>query len=366
MSTINKLEIFQKHLCHLKKTSIALPFLILTDDQQQTIKILSDNNQLNIKTVTAYELTDSNLYKFVRMAISCNLSDLKIFYEGEITNINVNQRIFTFTLRTSKGSQTVTLNKNMYETVSKENLAIGDVIYLEPKNKIIRKLKTHSTFLEGDQDIRKIDLKDEVEKINFITQKMTLFEIDSAYKKRILQSRMFESRKTYNNNITLCDNFCSDMKYNEKRDKVIMDQSALSESVIDLKAMSSTDLLLEKYADNNLLSLETNILLIKDLENLEIRLIQKILNFLENEKFVPIVLLMTENKEFVQNNKKYFKNINSVKLSPENKKNTAEEIEKYLQKLESEKGKEFVNLIRPLAQKMTKDELMEVTKELVP
>ncbi|EMG47005.1 RuvB-like helicase 1 [Candida maltosa Xu316] len=137
----------------------------------------------------------SNLMENFRRAIGLRIKETKEVYEGEVIELTpeetenplgsygktINHVIVG--LKTAKGSKTLRLDPIIYESLQKERVTIGDVIYIEANTGSVKRVGRSDTFatefdLEAEEYVPLP--KGEVHKKKEIVQDVTLHDLDVA------------------------------------------------------------------------------------------------------------------------------------------------------------------------------------------
>jgi RuvB-like protein 1 (pontin 52) len=135
------------------------------------------------------------LMEHCRRAIGIRIKETKEVYEGEVTELTPEERpdphggygkkvtSVMIGLKTSKGSKTLKLAPQIYESLQKEKVAVGDVIYIEANSGIAKRAGRSDAYatefdLEADEYVPVP--KGEVHKKKEIVQDVTLHDLDQA------------------------------------------------------------------------------------------------------------------------------------------------------------------------------------------
>jgi RuvB-like protein 1 (pontin 52) len=133
-----------------------------------------------------------------RKAIGLRIREQKEVYEGEVTELTVEETQdalqhantygrtiahVTLSLKTTKGTQTLKLDPTMYESLAKENVTIGDVIYIESNSGAVKRVGRSDTFatefdLEAEEYVPLP--KGDVHKRRQVVQDVSLHDLDLA------------------------------------------------------------------------------------------------------------------------------------------------------------------------------------------
>merc|ERR1712167_291005 len=130
-----------------------------------------------------------------RRAIGLRIKETKEVYEGEVTELTPEERpdphggynkVVTgvmIGLKTTKGSKTLKLAPQIYESLSKEKAQVGDVIYIEANSGASRRVGRSDSYatefdLEADEYVPVP--KGDVHKKKEVVQDVTLHDLDQA------------------------------------------------------------------------------------------------------------------------------------------------------------------------------------------
>merc|ERR1711934_895516 len=130
-----------------------------------------------------------------RRAIGLRIKETKEVYEGEVTELTPEERpdphggynkIVTgvmIGLKTTKGSKTLKLAPQIYESLSKEKVSVGDVIYIEANTGAAKRVGRSDAYatefdLEAEEYVPLP--KGDVHKKKEIVQDVTLHDLDMA------------------------------------------------------------------------------------------------------------------------------------------------------------------------------------------
>jgi len=130
-----------------------------------------------------------------RRAIGIRIKETKEVYEGEVTEMTPEERpdpnggygkkvtSVMIGLKTSKGSKTLKLAPQIYESLTKEKVHVGDVIYIEANSGISRRVGRSDAYatefdLEADEYVPVP--KGDVHKKKEIVQDVTLHDLDMS------------------------------------------------------------------------------------------------------------------------------------------------------------------------------------------
>lgn len=136
------------------------------------------------------------LMEHFRMSIGLRIREDKEVYEGEVTELTVQETEDPLTttygrtishlilgLKTTKGTKTLKLDPTMYEALSKEKVTVGDVIYIESNSGAVKRVGRSDTFatefdLEAEEYVPLP--KGDVHKKRQVVQDVTLHDLDVA------------------------------------------------------------------------------------------------------------------------------------------------------------------------------------------
>merc|ERR1711934_871929 len=130
-----------------------------------------------------------------RRAIGLRIKETKEVYEGEVTELTPEERpdphggynkIVTgvmIGLKTTKGSKTLKLAPQIYESLSKEKVSVGDIIYIEANTGAAKRVGRSDAYateydLEADECVP--IPKGDVHKKKEVVQDVTLHDLDMA------------------------------------------------------------------------------------------------------------------------------------------------------------------------------------------
>merc|ERR1712010_203135 len=131
----------------------------------------------------------------LRRAIGLRIKETKEVYEGEVTELTPEERpdphggynkIVTgvmIGLKTTKGSKTLKLAPQIYESLSKEKVSVGDVIYIEANTgaaKRVGRSDAYATEFDLEADEYVPIPKGDVHKKKEVVQDVTLHDLDMA------------------------------------------------------------------------------------------------------------------------------------------------------------------------------------------
>jgi RuvB-like protein 1 (pontin 52) len=138
------------------------------------------------------------LMEHFRRAIGLRIREHKEVYEGEVTELTVQEtedplagstaygRTISHVilgLKTTKGTKTLKLDPTMYDALSKEGIVVGDVIYIESNSGAVKRVGRSDTFatefdLEAEEYVPLP--KGDVHKKRQVVQDVTLHDLDVA------------------------------------------------------------------------------------------------------------------------------------------------------------------------------------------
>jgi RuvB-like protein 1 (pontin 52) len=130
-----------------------------------------------------------------RKAIGLRIQEQKEVYEGEVTELTVEEtedplggygRTISHVLlglKTTKGSKTLKLDPTIHDSLSKEGVAVGDVIYIEANSGSVKRVGRSDSFatefdLEAEEYVP--IPKGDVHKKKTVIQDVTLHDLDMA------------------------------------------------------------------------------------------------------------------------------------------------------------------------------------------
>jgi RuvB-like protein 1 (pontin 52) len=130
-----------------------------------------------------------------RRAIGLRMKEAKEVYEGEVVELTPEEtenplggygRVIAHViigLKTTKGSKQLRLDANIYEALQKENVAVGDVIYIEANSGAVKRVGRSDAYateydLEADEYVPLP--KGDVHKKKEVVQDVTLHDLDAA------------------------------------------------------------------------------------------------------------------------------------------------------------------------------------------
>jgi RuvB-like protein 1 (pontin 52) len=137
------------------------------------------------------------LTEHFRKAIGLRIREQKEVYEGEVTELTVQEtedplqaasygRTISHVilgLKTTKGSKTLKLDPTMYDSLAKEQVTVGDVIYIESNSGAVKRVGRSDSFatefdLEAEEYVPLP--KGDVHKKRQVVQDVTLHDLDVA------------------------------------------------------------------------------------------------------------------------------------------------------------------------------------------
>merc|ERR1712217_196251 len=130
-----------------------------------------------------------------RRAIGIRIKETKEVYEGEVTELTPEERpdpsggygkkvtAVMIGLKTTKGTKTLKLAPQIYESLQKERVQVGDVIYIEANSGVSRRVGRSDALatefdLEADEYVPVP--KGDVHKKKEVVQDVTLHDLDQA------------------------------------------------------------------------------------------------------------------------------------------------------------------------------------------
>lgn len=135
------------------------------------------------------------LMEHFRRAIGLRIRETKEVYEGEVTELTVEEtddplggygRTIShviLSLKTTKGSKTLRLDPTIHDALAKENVTVGDVIYIESNSGAVKRVGRSDSFatefdLEAESYVP--IPKGDVHKKRQVVQDVTLHDLDVA------------------------------------------------------------------------------------------------------------------------------------------------------------------------------------------
>eukprot|EP00211_Chloroparvula_japonica_P002248 CAMPEP_0119129934 /NCGR_PEP_ID=MMETSP1310-20130426/7478_1 /TAXON_ID=464262 /ORGANISM="Genus nov. species nov., Strain RCC2339" /LENGTH=463 /DNA_ID=CAMNT_0007120397 /DNA_START=118 /DNA_END=1509 /DNA_ORIENTATION=- len=131
----------------------------------------------------------------LRRSIGIRLKEIKEVYEGEVVELTPEETENPFggygktiskvllTLRTAKGSKQLRLDPSIYESIQKEKIRAGDVVYIEANSGAVKRVGRYDQYAtEADLEAEEyVPLpKGDVHKRKEVVQDVTLHDIDMA------------------------------------------------------------------------------------------------------------------------------------------------------------------------------------------
>ena len=130
-----------------------------------------------------------------RRAIGLRIKENKEVYEGEVTELRAEETEnplggygksishVILTLKSVKGSKQLKLDAAIYESIEKEKIAVGDVIYIEASSGAVKRVGRSDAYV-GENDLEADEFvplpKGDVHKKKEIVQDVTLHDLDVA------------------------------------------------------------------------------------------------------------------------------------------------------------------------------------------
>ncbi|CUI15633.1 Hypothetical protein, putative [Bodo saltans] len=130
-----------------------------------------------------------------RRAIGLRIKENKEVYEGEVTELRAEETDnplggygksishVVITLKSVKGSKQLKLDAAIYDSLEKEKVSVGDVIYIEASSGAVKRVGRSDAFV-GDHDLEADEYvplpKGDVHKKKEIVQDVTLHDLDIA------------------------------------------------------------------------------------------------------------------------------------------------------------------------------------------
>jgi RuvB-like protein 1 (pontin 52) len=135
------------------------------------------------------------LMEHFRRAIGLRIRESKEVYEGEVVELNVEETEdplggygrtlshILITLKTTKGTKKLRLDPSIHDSIQKENVSVGDVIYIEANSGAVKRVGRSDAYaaefdLEAEQYVPLP--KGEVHKKKEVVQDVTLHDLDVA------------------------------------------------------------------------------------------------------------------------------------------------------------------------------------------
>lgn len=158
------------------------------------------------------------LMEHFRRAIGLRIRESKEVYEGEVTDLTVEETEdplggygrsishVVITLKTTKGSKTLKLDPSIHDGLSKEGVTVGDVMYIEANSGAVKRVGRSDAYatefdLEAEEYVPLP--KGEVHKKKEVVQDVTLHDLDVANARpqggkdvMSLMAQMGKSKKT--------------------------------------------------------------------------------------------------------------------------------------------------------------------------
>ncbi|KAK1348802.1 RuvB-like protein 1 [Hamiltosporidium tvaerminnensis] len=138
------------------------------------------------------------LQEALRKSILIRFKEIKEIYEGEVVDLNVIEfedlikfykktiKEIIITLKTNKGSKKIKLSPSLYETIEKQRISLGDIVYIESNSGIIKRLgkcETHKRNYDIEAECFIPLPKGEVLRRKEIIQEVTLHDLDISTSK---------------------------------------------------------------------------------------------------------------------------------------------------------------------------------------
>ncbi|KAL7696146.1 ruvb-like 1 DNA helicase [Lotmaria passim] len=130
-----------------------------------------------------------------RRAIGLRIKENKEVYEGEVTELRAEETDnplggygksishVIITLKSQKGSKQLKLDAAIYESLEKEKVSVGDVIYIEASSGAVKRVGRSDAYI-GDHDLEADEYvpipKGDVHKKKEVIQDVTLHDLDMA------------------------------------------------------------------------------------------------------------------------------------------------------------------------------------------
>jgi RuvB-like protein 1 (pontin 52) len=135
------------------------------------------------------------LMEHFRRAIGLRIRESKEVYEGEVLELTVEETDdplggygrsishVVITLKSTKGSKTLKLDPSIHDGLSKEGVAVGDVMYIEANSGAVKRVG-HSDAYATEFDLEAEEYvplpKGDVHKKKEVVQDVTLHDLDVA------------------------------------------------------------------------------------------------------------------------------------------------------------------------------------------
>lgn len=131
-----------------------------------------------------------------RRAIGLRIKEVKEVYEGEVTELNPVEAVenhlagyaktishVIIGLKTQKGTKQLKMDPSIYESIQKERVAVGDVIYIEASSGAVKRVGRSDAYateydLEADEYVPLP--KGDVHKKKEVVQDVTLHDLDAS------------------------------------------------------------------------------------------------------------------------------------------------------------------------------------------
>jgi len=135
------------------------------------------------------------LHQSLRRAISVRIREIKRVYEGEVISLTTEEREDPLNryrkcvskiyigLKSGKGSQRLTLSPSLSHEIEKQQITVGDVVYVEADDGIIRKIgrsEAYASEFDIENDKYVPTPKGEIFTKKEVVQEMSIHEIDVA------------------------------------------------------------------------------------------------------------------------------------------------------------------------------------------
>lgn len=237
-------------LLHAFKNEVKVPVIHISASEIQSTSI----NQIEL------------LQKYLRSAINLQIKEIKDVYEGEVTEYSINddKTEFFISLKTLKGSKRLRISASLYNLVEKENISVGDIVYIESNSGIIKRLGRSEAYIQD------IDIESE--------RYVSIPKTDVWRRREIIQE------------ITLNDLDLANAKPNSGAIGQILNSYNFSLKGINDDLRRKVDLLVSEYIENDICSMNRGVVIIEDCNLLN----EEVCRFLESYAdfyFSPIIIL---------------------------------------------------------------------------
>ena len=177
------------------KTALAMALAQELGKQQQDISKLPFCPMVASQVFSKEVKKTEVVMEHFRKAIGLRIREQKEVYEGEVTELTVEEtedplggygRTISHVLlglKTAKGSKTLKLDPTIHDSLSKEKVSVGDVIYIEANSGAVKRVGRSDNFstefdLEAEEYVP--IPKGDVHKKKTVVQDVTLHDLDMA------------------------------------------------------------------------------------------------------------------------------------------------------------------------------------------